>query len=165
MDGFPFYVVYMQEQNYDKWFLYSKIHPSRYILTGPDRDKDSLSLYTLTHSGKMSLPYLVESVVRATATGETKVYKSSTRLDKIMRTFLDCRDYGYSKSSILIDEEVESDLCIRHQFYATEENYSIRYTTIDSMYTDLQFSANGMQLLFKQTAQVKTPRGIQYEKF
>ena len=164
MDGFPFYVVYMQEQNYDKWFLYSKIHPSRYILTGPDRDKDSLSLYTLTHSGKMSLPYLVESVVRATATGETKVYKSSTRLDKIMRTFLDCRDYGYSKSSILIDEEVESDLCIRHQFYATEENYSIRYTTIDSMYTDLQFSANGMQLLFKQTAQVKTPRGIQYEK-
>lgn len=161
--GFNYFVVLNDTKGNQSWYLFSEIHPKNYAKLGEERFENALTLNKLFEGGCGE--YLVESLVRSKQTGKVRILETggANRLNQIMKAFIDCRDYSYSKDEIMENEVSYEPLPIR-QFTARSNSCFINYKTVDGLFDGITFDDGRINLNLTRNEYVKIPKKISYVK-
>lgn len=161
ISDFQYYVVLVDTKSYQRWYLFSEIHPSKYAEVGAKRYEDALTLDMLYSKSRPE--YLVEALHRSKKTGKTAVYKDPRRLGDILKSYLDARDYAYPKSAVIIDESEWLPVPTRRLAVA-HGNYSYEVETENGIMNSLKFRTPSLTMNFIQANNIKLPRKVEFEE-
>lgn len=161
ISDFQYYVVLVDTTSYQRWYLFSEIHPSKYAEVGAKRYEDSLTLDMLYTKSRPE--YLIEAIHRSKKTGKTAVYKDTRRLNDLLKSYLDARDYSYPKSAVIYDESEWLPVPTRRLAEA-HGNFRYEVETENGVIKNLKFTTPNHNMNFIPNNNIKVPRSIKFEE-
>lgn len=162
IDDLRVFLVLHDLKGSQRWYLFSEIRLDQLANPKGVKLEDYLDLNKLSNSKFDSIPYLLEAQSRSKKTGVVSMYKSSRRLDKILRALNNAKSLSYPKSSILEDKDYFSPVRVRI-FSASYMDNSISMVQEDGLFTSLSFSSGGIKVQMMEDNDIKIPRGLSYQ--
>ena len=166
LDGFNYFVILNDSVSSQSWYLFSEIHPDDYGKTGADLYAHKLNVYDLALpvSRSHSDEYLIEAYEKSKRNGKIRIINNTRLLNRVIKCYVDCRDFNYPKSGILVNEESYEPNRVK-KFSAFSSNVSIEYTQVDNLFTHLKCSNTSMSIDFNEFEKAKIPRkGLEWTK-
>lgn len=158
-EGFEYYVLLKDAKNSQSWYVFSVVHPDDFALLGEDRYKRALRPSDI--NGNKSKEYLMEALTKSKSNGKSKSFGRLHIIENLLRTYVDCRDFNYPKTSIVINSNVYVPERIR-KFEAHATNMNISYEIEGNVFKYLSFSNSVYSLDFKEVSGVSAPRSLEW---
>lgn len=163
LDGLKYFIVLNETKQCQTWYLFSEIRRENLAKVGASRFEGSLSEGALYDKSVDKLPFFLEGIKRYKITGKTASYGNPIRINRILKAYLDCKEYSYSKNDIIANTCRYTPEKFKY-FKAVSNECSIDYETRDNSYTRLSFSIRNIDLTLTEARGIKLPKGVEFEE-